>query len=323
MTTIDWAAIREESLADFTLAALPPTLALPALPGAVTRFIERSRKESASLRELAGIVETDTGLTLEILKHVNSSFIGLREKVRTVQQALALLGLRQSKLFLISVGTQAAIRARKSKLINQTCFWNSCLQRAIFAREVAKLLRVDEDCAFAGSLLQDYLLPVTTNDLYDRYADFVQNRAACPESLCAYEQAQFGWDHAMAAASLAHRWKLPDELVCCILFHHHGLHLLADPRLGRSPAAAVAISALLPDQLRQQYTGLEQLMLLQQKWPAFDLPKLIEKVDAEHTDLDMGVQNDFPLSRRCKAVLEACEQADAAESLAELAGANA
>lgn len=310
MTTIDWAAIRQDSLADFTLSALPPTLSLPALPSAVTRFIERSRKESASLKELAAIVETDTGLTLELLKHVNSSFIGLREKVRTVQQALALLGIRQSKLFVISVGTQAAIRARKSKLINQTCFWNSSLQRAIFAREVAKLLRVDEDCAFAGSLLQDYLLPVTTNDLYDRYTSFVENRSACPESLCTYEQAQFGWDHAMAAASLAHRWKLPDELVCCILFHHHGLYLLADPRLGRTSAAAVAISALLPDQLRQQYTGLEQLLLLQQKWPAFDLPKLIEKVDAEHTSLDMGVHNDFPLARRCKAVLEACDAQD-------------
>lgn len=305
MAPIDWAAVRDEKLGQFTLAAFPPTLQLPALPHAVTRFIERSKDESAGLKELGSIVETDTGLTLELLKHVNSAFIGLREKARTVHQAIGLLGIRQSKLFLISTGMQAAVRAKRSKLINQACFWNACLQKALFAREVAKLLKADPEIAFAGALLQDYLLPVLTNDLYDRYVQFAEDRTSAPETLCEYEQPLFGWDHAAAGALLAHRWKLPDDLVCCILFHHHGLRLLADSKLGRTACAAVALSALLPDQLRQHFTGLEQLVLLQQKWPAFKLPDLIETVDREHAELGIGVNNDFPLSRRCKLVLTA------------------
>lgn len=304
MPDTDWSALREESLSQCTLAALPPSIALPAFPHAVTQFIERSKDESASLKQLAAIVETDAGLTIELLKFVNSSFIGLREKARTVQQALSLLGLRQSKMLLITTGTQAAVRARKSKLINQACFWNACLQKAIFARLIAKLLKADADVAFAGALLQDYLLPVLTNDLYDQYAGFVENRAAEAESLCDFERPLFGWDHATAAALLAHRWKLPDDLVCCLLFHHRGLHALADKQLGRTAVAAVALSALLPDQLRQHYTGLEQLLLLQEKWPAFQLGELVEQVDREHADMGMGVNNDFPLSRRCKAALE-------------------
>ncbi len=310
MPDIDWSVLREESLCQFTLAALPPSIALPAFPHAVTQFIERSKDESVSLKQLAAIVETDAGLTIELLKHVNSSFIGLREKARTVQQALSLLGIRQSKMLLITTGTQAAVRSRKSKLINQACFWNACLQKAIFARIVAKMLKADADVAFAGAMLQDYLLPVLTNDLYEQYAGFIENRAHEPDSLCDYEQPRFGWDHATAAALLAHRWKLPDDLVCCLLFHHRGLHILADKQLGRSAVAAVALSGLLPDQLRQQYNGLEQLALLQQKWPAFQLCEIVEQVDREHGELGMGVNNDFPLSRRCKAALEALEPAD-------------
>lgn len=311
MPEIDWSKLREEALANFNLSSMPPTLALPALPHAVARFIERSKTESASLKELAAIVETDSGMTLELLKHVNSAFVGLRQKAKTVQQALALLGIRQSKLFLVTVGAQAAVRARKSKLINQTCFWNTSLQKAIFAREVAKLLKTDVDLAFAGALLSDFLLPVLTNDLYDRYVEFVNDRAKQPESLCDFEQEHMGWDHATAGACLAYRWKLPDELICCILLHHRGLSLLANEKLGRSAAAAVAIAGLLPDQLRQQYTGLEQLALLQEKWPAFNLLELVESVDREHAEMGMGIGNDFPLSRRCRQILERGSEAPA------------
>jgi HD-like signal output (HDOD) protein len=305
MPDINWTQLREESLQGLTLTKLPPTVELPALPHAVARFIECAKHDDASMKQLAAIVETDAGLTVEVLKRVNSSYVGLREKAKSVQQALSLLGLRQSKLFIITAGTQAAVRSRKSKLINQACFWNACLQKAIFAREVAKLLKTDADLAFSGALLQDYLLPVLTNDLYESYARFTEQRPSLGECLSEYEDAQFQWNHAVAGAILALRWKLPDELVCCILFHHRGLHVLADPRLARSPIAAVALSALLPDQMRQHLTGLEQLVLLGQKWPTFDLASIVEIVDREHAGLGAGLENDFPLSRRCKQILAA------------------
>jgi HD-like signal output (HDOD) protein len=302
MAEIDWAAIREEALEGFALAALPPTLHLPALPHAVTLFLERSNDPEAPLKDLAAILETDTGLTLEILRYVNSSCMGLRHKAGNVQQALSLVGLRQAKRFVVTTGMQAAVMAKKSKLINQACFWNASLQKALFARETAKLLKTDGDLAFSGALLQDYLLPVLSNDLFDQYVGFVQTRDAQPACVCEYEQAAFGWDHALAGACLALRWNLPDELVCCILFHHRGLQILTDPKLGRSAAAAVAISALLPDQLRQQYDGLEQLARLEEKWPAFNLAELAATVDELHAEMGLGVRNDFPLSRRCRAV---------------------
>jgi serine/threonine-protein kinase len=302
MAEIDWASIREEALRDFTLAALPPTLKLPALPHVVTQFVSRSNDPKAEVKELARIVETDTGLTLELLRHVNSAFVGLRHKANSVQQAISLLGLRQSKMFIVTTGMQAAVRAKQSKLINQNCFWNASLQKALFAKEVARLLKTDQDVAFAGALLQDYLIPVITNDLSDDYLRFIETRAEQPRCLCEFERSKFGWDHALAAACLAHRWHLPDDLVCCILFHHQGLRILIHPQLGRSAAAAVAISALLPDQLRQDYDGLEQLVKLEEKWPAFDLQELAATVDEKHTELGLGVRNDFPLSRRCRPV---------------------
>lgn len=298
----DWAAVLKEALGDIANAVLPPTMSLPALPVAVTQFVEKSNDPKVEFKDLAKIVETDSGLTIELLKYVNSAFMGLKTKAGTVMHALSLLGMRPSKNLLITVGTKGAVQARQSKLINQNCFWNAAMQKALFAQEVAALLKTDQDIAFAGALLQDYLLPVVTNELYDDYLEFIKTRDNQAVNICEFEQATFGWDHCLAAAGLAHRWKLPDDLVCCILFHHQGLQILGHPQLGRTPAAAVALSALLPDQLRQCYQGLEQLLLLEQKWPAFKLQELAEKVDAKQSESGVKVHNDFPLTRRCKTV---------------------
>jgi HD-like signal output (HDOD) protein len=280
---------------------------LPALPHAVTLFMQRSTDESTSLDDLAKILETDASLTIELLRYVNSSFLGLRQKAKTVHQALSLLGRRRSRTLVFATGTEAALRSRKSKLINQTAFWNACLQEALFAREVATLLKTDVEVAFAGGLLQDFLLPVLTNDLLDGYLDFVQSRSKYPETLCEFEQQQFGWDHALAGACLAHCWNLPDDLVCCILYQHSGVRILAHAQLGRTAVAAVALSALLPDQLRQHCHGLGLLRKLETKWPAFQLERLAQSVDEQHKSMSVGVHNDFPLSRRLQCQADAPE----------------
>jgi hypothetical protein len=200
---------------------------------------------------------------------------------------------------------EAAIRARNSKLINQNEFWTTNLQRALFSREVALLLRTDPEVAFLGSLLQDYLLPVLTNDLIDVYREFMDSPEATTKTLSEFEQARFGWDHGLAGACLAFDWKLPDELVCCILYHHSGLQILTNPKLGRSPVAATALSALLPDRFCQHIQGLELLRKLETIWPAFSLERLAESVDRQYEEMGLGIRNESPLLPRCQSAATA------------------
>jgi HD-like signal output (HDOD) protein len=299
---LDWAAIRDEALAGLATSMVPPTVQLPALPYAVTLFAQRSRDETVPLQDLAKILETDAGLTSKLLKYVNSSFLALQNKVGSVLQALSLLGCQHSRRFVIATGMEAAIRAHNSKLINQNAFWSTNLQKAIFSREIALLLKTDPEVAFLGSLLQDYLLPVLTDELFDDYREFVQSRDTTAKTLSEFEQARFGWDHGLVGACLAYGWNLPDELVCCIRYHHSGLQILTDPRLGRSPVAATALSALLPDQFCQDHHGLELLKKLERNWPAFSLERLAESVDGQYLHMSLGIHNDFPLLPRCKSL---------------------
>ena len=174
---MNWARIAEEALTGFPLSSLPPTVELPALPHAVTLFVRRSRDEAVPLHDLAQILETDSALTIELLKYVNSSSNGLRNKATTVLQAITLLGCARCRLFVIATGMGAAVRSQCSKLIDQTAFWSDTLQKAIFAREIALLLRTDPDVAFVGGLLQDFLLPFLTNSLSEDYREFLGSPA--------------------------------------------------------------------------------------------------------------------------------------------------
>jgi HD-like signal output (HDOD) protein len=298
--TVDWAAIREEALAGLDLSILPPKIKLPALPYAVTLFVQRSRDESVPLSDLAKILETDAGLAIQLLKHVNSTFLAVQCRVTSVVQALSLLGCQNSRRFVITTGMEAAIRAQNSRLINQNAFWSANLQRAIFSREIAVLLNADPEIAFLGALLQDFLLPVLTNDLFDDYREFAQSRDENAQSLGEFEQARFGWDHALVGACLASNWNLPDELVCCIRYHHCGSGILNDTRLGRSPVAATALSALLPDGFLQHQHGLDELTALESDWPAFSFERIAESVDRQYQELSLGIQNAFPLAARSR-----------------------
>ena len=99
-------------------------------------------------------------------------------------------------------------------------------------------------------------------------------------------------------------WGFPDELVCCALLHHRGLKLLADKTLGRTPAAAVAVSALIPDALRQVFNGMDQLIALDSKWPSFDLMAAAEQVDREFQELSpVTGANPFSFLRHCRKAL--------------------
>ena len=74
-------------------------------------------------------------------------------------------------------------------------------------------------------------------------------------------------------------WDFPDNLICCVLLHHHGLKMLRDRRLQKTAVSAVALSALLPDPLYQEIDGIEQLHRLDEAWPEFDLMTIAKRVD--------------------------------------------
>ncbi|MCA9069903.1 MAG: HDOD domain-containing protein, partial [Planctomycetaceae bacterium] len=281
MESPNWTEIRQAKLADLHGSVLPPDLKLPILPQALTEFSEKAADPNVNPKILGQIVERDAGLTCELLRNINSAATGLRCQVSSVTQAINLLGIRNTGLLLATTAVKSAMSARSSKLINLQIFWNTNFERALFARDMARTMKVDEELAFAGAMLQDFLLPVLTNELVDCYVNFASQDRKDGLTLSQFEHAEWGWDHALATGQLMVDWKFPDDLVCCVLYHHNGLDVLSNPQIGRSAVAAVAIAGLLPDFFHQVPQGLDRLIKLDTAWPAFQLAERLQRVADE------------------------------------------
>ena len=121
------------------------------------RLFSKSKDPNFGPKELGTIVERDSGLTCELMKLVNSSAIGLRTKASSAKQAIALLGVKQTRNFLLTTGVKKTMQSSPSKLINFRSFWTQNLERGLFASKVARLLGTDADLAYSGAMLQDFL----------------------------------------------------------------------------------------------------------------------------------------------------------------------
>ncbi|QDT62804.1 HDOD domain-containing protein [Calycomorphotria hydatis] len=300
---IDWSSKIEAFLGPAETAVLPPEIQLPVLPQAAIEFSQKSKEEGATAKDLGSIVEKDSGLTCELLKQINSSACGVRTQVTSASHAIALLGLRTTKLLVLSAATSNVMRSRDSKVLNIQSFWTTNLERALFAREVAVRINADPELAFSAGMLQDFLLPTLSNERPDEYVGFLTELSQTNERLDQLEQRQFGWNHVTASGQVLRAWSFPDDLLACILFHHHGLRLLADPELGKSAAAAVAVSALMPDPIRQTPTGLAQLQKLDEAWPTFNLLEVAKQVDEKLTEFEAPRANHISLARRVEAAM--------------------
>jgi HD-like signal output (HDOD) protein len=281
---MNWTELRHSLLGDQKRRLLPPKVKVPVLPIVLTKFCRKADDPRVSPCELAAIIEADAGLTCDLLRHVNSARVGLRNKASSSQQALTLLGIRTTKLILLTASVQAQFSKCKTKLVDLKDFASTNLERALFAREIALILKADADVAFAAAMLQDFLLPLLSDEMPEKYGQFLDRQSKTPGDFAALEQEAFGWNHAFAAGNLMWDWGFPDDLICAVLLHHRGLSILADKDLAKTAVAAVNIASLLPDPWNQAPGGVDLLTRLAARWPALDLPAIAERVEPVFRD---------------------------------------
>lgn len=236
-----------------------PKLAIPALPDVVFKVAQKAQEPDVAVSDLGGLIETDAALTSEMLRYVNSSAMMLRHKASNASRASALLGVKKTKLFVLTVASNRLMNSVKSPLIVMRRFSVSSMERALFAKAVASHKNLDSDLAFSGGLLQDLVLPTLTAELSENYSGFVAAAERTGVDLAVLEQNQFGWDHALAAGLIMKGWGFPDDLISCVVMHHRLEEILADPELAKTELFPVAMAGLLHDLLGQSPNGCTRL----------------------------------------------------------------
>ena len=219
---------------------------LPALPQSAVRLLQLSDDPSNGPAEFAVVIEADPGLAGQVLRFVNSSYFGFSREIASVKLAITLVGIRTIKNF-------ALWSAVFSLMPNPMCgpfdlkrLWQDSLCRALFARELAKLLGMkDVEEPFSAALLQDMAIPLLAREQPQLYLKLLEARRGGQVRLSDMERQLFGWTHGEAAAILCRVWKLPDGMAELVRGHNKLDVLLDDP--SEDPARlSVVLSSLLP-----------------------------------------------------------------------------
>ena len=219
---------------------------LPALPQSAIKILELSRDPDIGPVELAAPIETDPGLTGQVLRFVNSSYFGFSREIAHVRLAITLVGVRSIKNFVLWSAVFSLMPNPKCGPFNLAALWQDSVRRGLFARMVVKLLgQKDGEEAFAAALLQDMAVPLLAKELPEEYAALLIARDGGRRRLSHLEQERFGWDHAQAAGQMARKWNLPASLAA--LIESHTDDSIIGPAGAIEPVqAAVRLSALLP-----------------------------------------------------------------------------
>lgn len=289
---LEWTG-RADALKALQKVQLPEDLQIPSLPTSLSEFLEAASEPDYDVRELGRIIEQDPGLTVDLLKCVNCAALGKKRPVRTPKDALVRLGIPRARTFLIAAGLRSATLAYESRLLNHRYFWNESLRRALFAKRSALQLHADADLAYMGGLLQDFLLPVLTNQYDTEYIQFMKHAAPKGVTLTDWEWETFGWDHAVAGAYVVQQWNMPKDLLCAIMLHHRMDLPLQSTKGDLFSFFPVALAALLPDHLNQNSLGVEKLLAADARSPHFRLDDLCADVDADLREI--AEKHDTPL----------------------------
>jgi len=221
---------------------------LPAMPQSAVRILELSQDPECGPAEFSIPIEADPGLTVQVLRFVNSSYFGFRHEISNVKQAIALVGMRTIKNFTLWSAVFSLIPNPKCGNFDLKKLWQDSLRRALFARKMGKVLGLEQaEEPFAAALLQDMAVPLLAKEVPDAYVKLfgAREKSESRVRLSMLEEHVFGWNHAEAAGIMARQWDLP-EAFATLIEDHLSIDEWASKAESEPGKLAVAMSALLP-----------------------------------------------------------------------------
>ncbi len=218
---------------------------LPALPQSAIQILQISQDPESGPAELAVPINADPGLASQVLKFVNSSYFGFPGKIASVQQAITLVGMKTIKNFVLWSAVFSLMPSPKCGPFDVKGLWRDSLRRALFARELGRILNA-ADCEelFAAALLQDMAVPLLAKEVPEIYVKFLAARDDGRRRLSTVEKAVCRWTHAEAGGMMARQWNLPARFVQ--LIERHVVSPSEDLGERELAEAVVGLSAMLP-----------------------------------------------------------------------------
>jgi HD-like signal output (HDOD) protein len=202
---------------------------LTVLPTIANKLIATLQAPDADPREVAKVASTDPAIATEILRTVNSSFYGLREKVSDLSRAILMLGYSQVKFLVLRFGMGRSLASFSEPKYEEklTALWrHAFLVSEIVGHLLRRHVRLPHLEASTPALLHDLgkllLLDVRPRSDFDAGTVF-QSGSVLMEQRVLLEEDYYGVNHCLIGSRIAQKLNLSDLVRDVLAYHHHNL----------------------------------------------------------------------------------------------------
>ena len=227
---------------------IPPC---PELLVELQREVSQGDPDPAVIARIAG---GDVAMAAALIRISNSSLYARAEPVRTVAQAVSMLGVRPTIAVLTGFLARNAIRVNSPLLEH---FWESSTRRSLAMAFIARqLYDVDADVAQTCGLFCHVGIPVMMQGLKGYSGTMVEAMARQDRTFIQTENAVHRTDHAVVGALVAKTWRLPSVISIAVRLHHD-FAALRDDKISPEVRKLVAIAAIA-EHLVGQHEGVKE-----------------------------------------------------------------
>ncbi len=209
---------------------------LPTLPSIAMEAIRLMQGENSSFDSIAGLLRNDQVLTGRVLQYANSSFIGARQKVSSISQAVSLIGFDALRTIILSVSIfdcfSGKLGSLRKKLLG---FWLHSIGVAATAETLAGRLGFPSpEEAYIGGLTHDLgklVCYLAQPELFLKLCEELDNQGTFSTKVLplALEENILGMNHLDAGRFLAEKWNFPEQLARVMWLHHQPVYEAITP----------------------------------------------------------------------------------------------
>jgi putative nucleotidyltransferase with HDIG domain len=194
---------------------------LPPAPMLVTDLLTLFGRNDCNIDQVVQMISYEPSLTAQILRDSNSVFFAGEQPSADIFEAVSRLGFYQVYCMVVSlVGAKTKTMDGAEKGLNVDELWRHSVAVAVSAAVVAGDSGETKAAAFTAGLLHDIGKLVLASAERESYARLIQRAKDEGVSLSQLERSTFIIDHAELGGELMKRWKLPQDIVAAVRYHH-------------------------------------------------------------------------------------------------------
>jgi len=185
----------------------------------VKKVINNSESTMADLSRAIGI---DPGMTVAVLKLVNSAFYAMPRKVKTISRAVGFLGMQPFHDLTLAISVTTTFSGLKQHVMSMSMFWTNSFFSGLVSRGLArKCFLVDSERMFVEGLLRDIGHLILYEQLPEPSEQVLQESANTGTPVHTVEQRMLGFDYTEVGQTLVEEWQLPKNLGIAIRYQNN------------------------------------------------------------------------------------------------------